>query len=267
MITFPNAKINIGLNVTNKRIDGYHNLETVFYPVKIKDALEIIESSEMSFETSGIVIPGNAGDNLCLQAFDLMRKDYDLPNIKVHLHKNIPIGAGLGGGSADAAFFIKLINDKFELQLSVEKMENYCRKLGADCAFFIQNKPVFALDKGDVFEPIVLNLSDYHLALVMPPVHVSTAEAYRGVIPKQPKQSLKELIKSPIEEWQGNILNDFESHILENHPQIKQVKQDLLNAGAIFSMMSGSGASVYGIFREKVDLSFLEKDNLVFTDI
>jgi 4-diphosphocytidyl-2-C-methyl-D-erythritol kinase len=267
MITFPNAKINIGLNVTNKRTDGYHNLETVFYPVKINDALEIIKTSKMSFETSGIVIPGNAGDNLCLQAFDLMRKDYDLPNIKIHLHKNIPVGAGLGGGSADAAFFIKLINDKFELQLSDEKMENYCRKLGTDCAFFIQNKPVFALDKGDVFEPIALNLSDYYLALVMPPVHVSTAEAYLGVIPKQPKQSLKELIKLPIEEWQENILNDFESSILENHPQIKQVKQDLLNAGALFSMMSGSGASVYGIFREKVDLSFLEKDNLVFTDI
>ncbi len=267
MITFPNAKINIGLNITNKRTDGYHNLETIFYPIKIKDALEVIEGSEMSFETSGIKIPGNKDDNLCLKAYDLMRKDHDLPNIKIHLHKNIPIGAGLGGGSADAAFFIKLINDKFEMQLSDEKMESYCKKLGADCAFFIQNKPVFAFDKGDVFEAISLNLSDYHLALVMPQVHVSTAEAYRGVIPKQPKQSLKELIKMPIEEWQGNILNDFENHIFENHTQIKKVKQDLLNAGAIFSMMSGSGASVYGIFKEKVDLSFLKKDNLVFTDI
>jgi 4-diphosphocytidyl-2-C-methyl-D-erythritol kinase len=196
-----------------------------------------------------------------------MRKDHDLPNITIHLHKNIPIGAGLGGGSADAAFFIKLINDKFEIQLSDEKMENYCRKLGADCAFFIQNKPVFAFDKGDVFEPIELALSNYHLALVMPPIHVSTAEAYRGVIWQQPKRSLKELIKMPIEEWQGNINNDFENHILESHPQIRKVKQALLTAGAVFSLMSGSGSSVYGVFREKVDLSFLEKDNLVFTDI
>jgi len=267
MITFPNSKINIGLNITSKRTDGYHNLETIFYPIKIKDALEIIESNEMVFETSGIEIPGNPNQNLCLQAYDLMRKDYDLPNIKIHLHKNVPIGAGLGGGSADAAFFIKLINDKFELQISDEKMENYCRKLGADCAFFIQNKPVFAFDKGDVFEPIALNLSDYYLALVMPQVHVSTAEAYQGIIPKKPKQSLKELIKLPIEEWQGNITNDFENHILENHPKIRKVKQDLLAAGAVFSLMSGSGASVYGIFIEKVDLNFLEKDNLVFTDI
>lgn len=267
MITFPNSKINIGLNITSKRKDGYHNLETIFYPVKIKDAIEVIESSEMGFETSGIEIPVNGNENLCLQAYDLIRRDYDLPNIKIHLHKNIPIGAGLGGGSADAAFFIKLINDKFELQLSDEKMENYCRKLGADCAFFIQNKPVFALNKGDIFEPIELNLSDYHLVLIMPPIHVSTAEAYCGVIPQQPKHSLKDLIKMPIEEWQGNITNDFENHILENYPQIRKVKQHLLAAGAIFSLMSGSGASVYGIFREKVDLSFLEKDNLVFTNI
>ncbi|OAQ38332.1 4-(cytidine 5'-diphospho)-2-C-methyl-D-erythritol kinase [Pedobacter psychrophilus] len=267
MITFPNAKINIGLNITHKRTDGYHNLETIFYPVKIKEALEVIESAEMDFETSGIEIPGPANDNLCLQAYQLMRKDHDLPNIKIHLHKNIPIGAGLGGGSADTAFFIKLINDKFEMQLSDEKMESYCRQLGADCAFFIQNKPVYAFNKGDEFEPITLDLSDYHLALVMPPVHVSTAEAYRGVTPKQPKRSLKELIKMPIEEWQSKITNDFEDHILLNHPQIKKVKQDLLSAGALFSMMSGSGASVYGIFKEKVDLSFLEKDNLVFSDI
>lgn len=267
MITFPSAKINIGLNITGRRSDGYHNLETVFYPIKIKDALEVIESAEMSFETSGIEIPGHANENLCLQAYDLLRNDFDLPNISIHLHKKIPIGAGLGGGSADAAFFIKLINEKFELSLSIEKMQNYCRRLGADCAFFIENKPVFAFGKGDEFEDIDLDLSNYFMALVMPPVHVSTGEAYRGVQPKEPQQSLKELIKLPVEQWQGKVTNDFENHILKNHPVIRGVKASLLEAGALFALMSGSGASVYGIFKEATDLSFLEKENIVFTGI
>jgi len=267
MITFPSAKINIGLNITAKRADGYHNLETIFYPIRIKDALEVIESSEMSFETSGIEIPGNDNENLCLQAYELMRKDFDLPNISIHLLKKIPIGAGLGGGSADAAFFIKLVNEKFGLELSVEKMQNYCRQLGADCAFFIENKPVFAFGKGDEFEPINLDLSNYFMALVMPPVHVSTGEAYRGVHPKQPQLSLKDLINLPIAEWQGKITNDFENHVLKSYPIIQNVKTALVEAGALFALMSGSGASVYGIFKEAPDLSFLEKDNLVFTGI
>ena len=189
MITFPNAKINIGLNITSRRSDGYHDLETIFYPVQIKDALEVIEATEMSFETSGIEIPGHANENLCLLAYDLLREDFDLPNIKIHLHKQIPIGAGLGGGSADAAFFIKLINQKFQLSLDGNAMQNYCRKLGTDCAFFIENKPLFAFEKGDVFKDVELDLSNYHLALVMPPIHVSTGEAYRGVKPQQPQQS------------------------------------------------------------------------------
>ncbi|HET8829831.1 MAG TPA: 4-(cytidine 5'-diphospho)-2-C-methyl-D-erythritol kinase [Pelobium sp.] len=267
MITFPSAKINIGLNITSRRSDGYHNLETVFYPVKIKDALEVIEGTAMSFETSGIEIPGHANENLCLQAYDLMRKDLDLPNINIHLHKKIPIGAGLGGGSADAAFFIKLINQKFDLGLSTEKMQNYCRQLGADCAFFVENKPVFAFGKGDEFEAINLDLSPYFITLIMPPVHVSTGEAYRGVQPKTTQQSLKELIKLPIEDWQGKITNDFENHILKNHPLIRGVKASLLEAGALFALMSGSGASVYGIFKKATDLSALGKENIVFTDI
>lgn len=267
MITFPNAKINIGLNVISRRNDGYHNLETVFYPIKIKDALEVIESKEMSFETSGITIPGHANENLCLKAYDLMRKDFDLPNISIHLHKQIPIGAGLGGGSADAAFFIKLLNEKFELGLEISQMQKYCRQLGADCAFFIENKPLFALGKGDFFESVGLDLSSYKIALVMPPVHVSTGEAYRGVNPQEPKISLKEVVKLPVDEWQGKIKNDFEEHILKAHPQIRGVKAALLEAGALFALMSGSGASVYGIFKEQVDLSYLEKENLVFNGI
>ena len=267
MITFPSAKINIGLNITSKRSDGFHNIETIFYPIQIKDALEVIEASEMGFESSGIAIPGLASENLCLKAYDLLRKDFSLPSINIHLHKKIPIGAGLGGGSADAAFFIKLVNEKFNLGLSVAQMQNYCRLLGADCAFFIENKPVFAFEKGSVFESIDLDLSNYYLALVMPPVHVSTAEAYQGVQPKEADISLKELIKLPVEEWQGKINNNFEPHIFKNHPQIKKVKETLLEAGALFSLMSGSGASVYGIFKDPVNLSFLEKDHLVFNNI
>ncbi len=268
MICFPNAKINIGLNITSRRSDGYHNLETIFYPIQIKDALELIEAPEMGFETSGIVIPGHANENLCLKAYSLLRKDFDLPNITIHLHKNIPIGAGLGGGSADAAFFIKLVNDKFGLGLSVTTMEDYCRLLGADCAFFIQNKPLFACGKGDVFKDITLDFSPYYIALVMPPVHVSTAEAYRGVLPKLPQQGLEALIKLPLQNWQGKIVNDFEPHIFKAYPQIRNVKAELIKAGAIFSLMSGSGASVFGIFDSKPDLSVFKNDGcLVFEDV
>lgn len=267
MLTFPNAKINIGLNVLTRRSDGYHNLETVFYPVKIKDALEIIEADELSFETSGIEIPGSAMENLCLKAYDLLKRDFNIPAVKIHLHKQIPIGAGLGGGSSDAAFFIRLINEKFSLSLSVDEMEAYARQLGADCAFFIRNEPVFAKCKGDEFEAIELDLSSYYLVLAMPPVHVSTGEAYSGVSLYEPETSLKELIKRPIEDWRDSIKNKFEESIFKNHSSIRAVKADLYQAGAVYASMSGSGASVYGIFKDKVDLNFLETENLVFYDI
>src|ERR1700712_2453096 len=190
MINFPNAKINIGLNITERRADGYHNLETIFYPVKINDALEVIESDKLSFESSGLEIPGRMEDNLCVKGYHLLKKDFGLPPVAIHLHKHIPIGAGLGGGSSDAAFFITLMNKKFELGLSVERMQDYARELGADCAFFIENKPVFAFDRGDEFEPVKLDLSNYKIVVVMPPVQISTSEAFRGVKPMPVKDSL-----------------------------------------------------------------------------
>ena len=183
MIEFSNAKINIGLNIISRRPDGYHDLETVFYPIKINDVLEVIESDKLSFESSGLEIPGRLEDNLCIRGYHLLKKDHDVPPVKIHLHKNIPIGAGLGGGSSNAAFFIKLMNANFELGLSPDQMEDYARQLGADCAFFIRNRPVFAFDRGDEFEDIKLDLSAYKIVLVMPDEHVSTAEAYRGVKP------------------------------------------------------------------------------------
>lgn len=264
MINFPIAKINIGLNITSRRADGYHNLETVFYPIKINDVLEVIKSDELSFEASGLGIPGKVEDNLCIKAYHLMQPDHNLPPISIHLHKHIPIGAGLGGGSSDAGYFIRLINQAFDLKLSAEAMRAYARTLGADCAFFIEGTPVFAFDKGDQFEPITLDLSNYHIALVMPPTHVSTAEAYRGVKPAQVSKSLKQLVQLPVAEWRNHIKNDFEEHIFKAHPQIRGVKAALYQSGALYASMSGSGASVFGIFEKKPDLEFLEMDNEVF---
>jgi len=268
MILFPNAKINIGLNITERRPDGYHNLETIFYPINIKDALEVVASEELAFTSSGLDIPGRVEDNLCIKGYHLLKKDYpNLPPVKIHLHKNIPIGAGLGGGSADAAFFIKLMNQQFKLGLSIDDMTNYARKLGADCAFFIENKPVFAFEKGDEFETIRLDLSKYKIVLVMPDVHVSTAEAFGGIKPAMPKDSLLELITEPITEWRKFIKNDFENTIFKNHVEIRGVKASLYEAGAIYASMSGSGASVFGIFEHTPDLGFLETDNEVFYDV
>lgn len=267
MIIFPNAKINIGLNITERRTDGYHNLETIFYPVKINDALEIIEADKLIFESSGLDIPGNVEDNLCVNSYNLIKKDFDVPPVHIHLHKNIPIGAGLGGGSADAAFFIRLMNEKFNLGMSVNKMLSYTRQLGADCAFFIENKPVFAFDKGDEFEPVKLDLSGYKIVLVMPPVHVSTAEAYRGVTPAPVKRSLLEFINLPVSGWKNHIKNDFEVNIFKDHLEIRGVKAALYEAGALYASMSGSGAAVFGIFERLPDLSALEEENEVFYNI
>jgi 4-diphosphocytidyl-2-C-methyl-D-erythritol kinase len=264
MIIFPNAKINIGLNIVSRREDGYHDLETVFYPVKINDALEIIEADKLSFQSSGLEIPGRVEDNLCIKGYHLLKKDFDLPPVKIHLHKHIPIGAGLGGGSADAAFFIRLLNQNFDLGLTDDRMTDYARQLGADCAFFIQNKPVFAFDRGDEFEPIKLDLSNYKIVLVMPPVHISTSEAFSGVNPAPVKHSLMELIYKPVAEWKNYIKNDFENTVFKNHPVIRGVKASLYQAGAIYASMSGSGASVFGIFDKTPDLGELEKDNQVF---
>jgi 4-diphosphocytidyl-2-C-methyl-D-erythritol kinase len=264
MIAFPNAKINIGLNIIRRRADGYHDLETVFYPLKINDALEIVKAEGLSFTSSGLGIPGNVTDNLCIKGYDLLKQDFDLPPVAIHLHKHIPIGAGLGGGSADAAFFIKLMNKEFSLGLDTEQMRGYASRLGADCAFFIESKPAFAWGRGDQFEPVQLDLSAYHLVLVMPPAHVSTPEAYRGVKPAMPEASLKELINLPFSEWKQHIRNDFEESIFKNHPVIRGVKAALYEAGAVYASMSGSGASVFGLFSKQPDLSSLEKDNQVF---
>ena len=267
MIVFPNAKINLGLNIIAKRDDGYHNLETIFYPIKIYDALEAIKSEQLTFSSSGMAIPGDQNQNLCIKAYELLIQDFNLPPLQIHLHKNIPVGAGLGGGSADAAFSIKLINRMFDLCLNDQQMEKYTKQLGADCAFFIGNKPVFATGKGDEFEDLKLDLSNYYLVLVMPPVQVSTAEAYAGVKPNASIIDLREAINNPITLWKDLIANDFEKSVSEKYPQIKAIKEALYQQGALYAAMSGSGASVFGIFSKKPDLFALEQTNQVFYNI
>ncbi|RYG09326.1 MAG: 4-(cytidine 5'-diphospho)-2-C-methyl-D-erythritol kinase, partial [Chitinophagaceae bacterium] len=245
MLTFANAKINLGLNLVEKRSDGYHNLETVFYPIQLNDVVELVDAEYTSCVTKGISIPGEDKDNTCLKAFYQLQRDFDLPHQQIILLKNIPVGAGLGGGSADAAFLIKLINEKFKLALTGAKMQDYARKLGADCAFFIDNKPTYAFAKGDEFEDVEVSLSSYFLVVVKPPIHVSTALAYANVNVKQPPVSLKKLIHLPLTEWKSVIFNDFEPSVFAKYPRIEEVKTKLYAAGAIFALMSGSGSSVF----------------------
>lgn len=251
MIVFPNAKINIGLNVVEKRIDGFHNIESIFYPVmELFDVLEIIKSEKLQFSSSGIAIPGNEADNLCVKAFGLLKADFNISPVHIHLHKVIPIGAGLGGGSADAAFTLKALNQLFELHLTDEQLIEYARKLGSDCAFFIKNKPIYAFGKGDEFEPIELDLSKLDIKIEYPKIHVGTAEAYAGVHPKKSVTNIKEAIQLPVSEWRNALKNDFEESIFPNHPQIKALKEKFYNEGAIYASMTGSGSAVFGIFKK-----------------
>ena len=269
MISFPNAKINIGLNITEKRPDGFHNIQSAFYPVALCDALELLENTTkettpVTMTFSGIDIPGDVNDNLCVKAYHLIAKDYPLPKIKVHLHKHIPIGAGLGGGSADAAFFIRLLNDKFELGLAWGEMHNYARQLGSDCSFFITNKPAFVEGKGDEYEFLSLSLKGYFIALVYPNIHINTAKAYSGVKPKAPLRSLEDDLKLPVEQWQKYVHNDFEDSVFVQFPELKKMKEQLYAAGAVYAAMSGSGSTVYGIFKKTTNLKDKFKECFVW---
>ena len=257
MITYPNAKINLGLNITEKRSDGYHNLETIFYPIPLQDALEVTASNKgkdgYTLKISGVPIEGDTDNNLVVKAYRLLKKDFpDIPSIDIHMYKHIPTGAGLGGGSADAAFMIKLLNEKFKLDISIEEMEEYAVRLGADCAFFIQNKPVFATGVGNVFTPIQLSLKGYYLILVKPDIFVSTKDAFAHILPQKPEISLKSIIQQPIEDWKHLMKNDFENSVFLRFPEIAAVKDKLYDIGAVYASMSGSGSSVYGIFKEQV---------------
>ena len=258
MLTFPNAKINLGLNITEKRPDGYHNLETVFYPIPVEDALEItpLENAtgkgECTLKLSGRNIEGNPEDNLVVKAYRMLEHDFDLPSVEINLLKHIPSGAGLGGGSSDAAFMLKMLNEEFQLGLPEEKLENYASRLGADCAFFIRNRPTYAEGIGNQFSPIALSLKGYHLLLVKPDIFVSTREAFSRITPRPPRISIKEIIDLPVEEWRGKLVNDFEESVFPQFPKIEEIKNTLYQLGATYASMSGSGASVFGLFKEDV---------------
>ena len=257
MLTYSNAKINIGLNIVEKRDDGFHNIETVFFPINMRDAIEIADSKENSpytFSASGIPINIDAKDNIVVKAYELIRAKYSFPAQDIHLHKNIPFGAGLGGGSANAAYMIKLLNQKFNIGMSTEEMEGEVKKLGSDCAFFIKNKPAFAIEKGDKMNSIDLDLSGYHILLIKPDVHISTPEAYANIKPYKPETSLKELIKQPIENWKSIIKNDFEDSIFPKHPLLAEIKNELYDQGAIYAAMSGSGSSMFGLFKDEPNI-------------
>jgi 4-diphosphocytidyl-2-C-methyl-D-erythritol kinase len=216
--------------------------------------LEIIEAPEMRFTSSGLPIPGDAAQNLCLKAYAALKRDFDLPPVHIHLHKVIPIGAGLGGGSADCAFTVKILNEKFALGLTPAQMEDYVRPLGSDCAFFIQNKPLYCYEKGDRFAEIEVDLKGYFIVLINPGIHVSTPEAYAGMTPQQPETTLREILHLPVAEWKGKLKNDFEKTVFARYPAIAAVKEKLYEAGAVYASMSGSGATVYGIFEQERDI-------------
>ena len=256
MLLFPNAKINLGLNIVAKRSDGFHNIETVFLPIDAKDILEIIisdnKSIEVDFSTTGLHIAGENKDNLCVKAYHLLKKKYDLPNIKLHLHKTIPMGAGLGGGSANGAFTLQLLNEKFSLNLSINQLLNYALELGSDCPFFIVNKPCFASSRGETLEPIQLSLDAYQLLIVNPQIHISTAWAFGKITPQHPVKSIQQIIQQPIETWKDELKNDFELPVLNEYLTIKNIKENLYQNNAIYAAMTGTGSTVFGIFKKEI---------------
>lgn len=252
MIVFPNAKINIGLNILRKRPDGYHDIETLFYPIGLKDGLEFVEnhSNRVHFSNSGIQVDGRAEDNLVVKAYQLLRDEFNLPGLDIHLHKAIPFGAGLGGGSADAAFMLMAINSYFQLSIEKNRLKSIAASLGADCAFFIENSPCFATGIGDQLHPFSLDLTGWYLVLVKPDVSVSTPQAYAMVKPSVPVVPLSRKLENEIADWQPVVGNDFEPSVLPQFPEIEACKQRLIDLGAVYASMSGSGASVFGLFKK-----------------
>ncbi|OMP77160.1 4-(cytidine 5'-diphospho)-2-C-methyl-D-erythritol kinase [[Flexibacter] sp. ATCC 35208] len=249
MIVFPNCKINLGLHIVRRRADGFHDLETVFYPLQLTDALEVLSPGTLQFNSSGIAIPGAADDNLCLKAWHLLKKDFpSIAEVDIHLHKHIPIGAGLGGGSADAAFMLMHLNQRFQLGLTTEQLVEYAAALGSDCPFFVLNKACYATGRGEVMTPVELDLKGWTFVLVYPDIHVNTGWAFKQLTPGEPDISLLEVIKRPVEEWKGLMKNDFEIPIFSAHPELAQIKEEMYRQGAVYATMSGSGSSIVGIF-------------------
>jgi 4-diphosphocytidyl-2-C-methyl-D-erythritol kinase len=262
MVTFPNCKINLGLNILQKREDGFHDIETIFFPIPFTDILELISSeNKTELINTGICI-AESESNLCLQAFQLLKKDFpELPEIKIHLHKAIPLGAGLGGGSADAAFTLLLLNEKYDLNISEKILFAYALLLGSDCPFFLLNKPCLASKRGEEMETINLSLSSYKILLINPGIHVNTKVIFQQITPEIPSKSIKEIIQQPIETWKNDLKNDFEEIVFLKHPEIKKIKENLYNHKAVYASMTGTGSTVFGIFNINEEINYpVEKE-------
>lgn len=257
MVTFPGCKINLGLHILRRRPDGYHDISTCFMPVPWSDILEVLPSESFAFSLSGLAIPGSVDENLCVKAWQLLSADFRLPGIQGHLHKIVPMGAGLGGGSADAASMLRLVDRTFALNLSAERLAEYALRLGSDCPYFLLEKPAIGQGRGEVLEPIPLSLKGYFLLIVVPPVHISTAEAYAGVTPKTPGEDLQTILKRPLKEWKNKLVNDFESSVFGKFPEVAGIKEKLYGHGAVYASLSGSGSAVYGLFSQEVSFEEL----------
>lgn len=249
MVLFPNCKINLGLHVLQKRSDGFHDLETVFYPLPLYDALEIVTAEEPIFSHSGIEIPGDEGNNLCRKAYELLKQDFpQLPAVHIHLHKNIPIGAGLGGGSSDGAFTLRILNTRYNLGLSTEQLEAYAARLGSDCPFFIRNAPGLARGRGELITPLQLDLGQWSFLLVHPCIHINTGWAFGQLTPGAPVLPLEKVDWANVMAWKEQLVNDFEAPVFAAYPVIGGIKEKMYRHGAVFAAMSGSGSAVVGIF-------------------
>ncbi|MFD2744280.1 MULTISPECIES: 4-(cytidine 5'-diphospho)-2-C-methyl-D-erythritol kinase [Sphingobacterium] len=264
MLQFANAKINIGLHITGKRPDGYHDLESIFYPIKLYDGIEILPADELSMQVYNYDFPVGE-DNLCTKAYRLLAADYDLPKVQIHLLKGIPVGAGLGGGSADASRVLTMLNTVYQLDLSQQRLETYASKLGADCPFFIRNSPVYATGIGTTFEDVTLDLADYKIVVVKPSIHISTAEAYQNVSIRTAQVDLRAAIQMPVQEWKYLIKNDFEDGLFRRYPQIQALKAAMYESGAVYASMSGSGSAVYGLFKTVPNATEFQSHGMMFS--
>jgi 4-diphosphocytidyl-2-C-methyl-D-erythritol kinase len=257
MISFPNAKINLGLDIIGKRSDGFHNLSSCFYPIPLFDVLEIVESGKLNFQTSGLPITGDPKHNLVLKAYQLLKKDFNLPYINIHLHKVIPMESGFGGGSSDGAFMLKTLNELFELFLEDVILEDYAGILGSDCPFFINNQPAMVTGRGEQLEPVDLELNGYHIILIKPDFTISTQEAYKMIHPQIPEFSINDCLSQSIKEWRNNIKNDFEIAFTDRYPDLTRIKNVLYDNGALYAAMTGSGSAMYGLFSKEIHLKEL----------
>lgn len=265
MVAFPNCKINLGLRVTGKRADGFHNIETVFYPLPLRDALEIVRSNALELHITGTSVPGEQSANLCVRAYELIKNDYPrVSPVKIFLHKAIPIGGGLGGGSSDGAFTLMLLNKELGLNIPEEKLRKYALQLGSDCPFFIINKPCMATGRGEVMKEVNVLLDDYYFVLVDTGIHVNTGWAFGRLKDMKEGRPLAEIISLPVETWKDNLVNDFEASVFEEYPVLKTVKNELYSTGAIYASMTGTGGCVFGIFNKKIKGSSLDKDFKVY---